>query len=1266
MAASGVRPVKSAYLRQIERMVPPRLLDREAERAELTAFCLDADRGPYVWWRAGPYAGKTALLSKFVLDPPEQLRGQVWIVSFFITAHDTREDFASVVREQLCELMGRGLPDMGDEGARAAWVLKEVLAEAAAARRASGGRLVLVVDGLDEDRGVTCGADAHSIAGLLPVDPPAGMRIIVAGRPNPPTPDDVRAWHPLRDPGIIRELTASPHARELQRLARPELKRLLRGGRLAQDLLGLLTAARGGLAGLDLCQLTGASLVDVEDVLHTAAGRSFTRHPAVWAPHTGPELYLLGHEELYAAAYDYLGAVRLAEYQDQLHTWADGYGNPDEGGQRWPTTTPEYPLREYPDMLKATGDTDRLVALATDQVRHDRMRARSGSDTAALAEIRAAQDLILVQHEPDLHTLARLSVRRNALADRIRPLPSGLPAVWTALARPATDESFITGITNQLQPAHTFASLSRAVAAAGDLNQARRLAANAETTARAQTEPHWRALALAEVAHARAAAGDLKQAEALARAITDPFPQALALAAVAQVIAAGYVGRDERLAAEAEALARARPSTPFEATQRRDALIGLANATAATGELDRARRLVADAEALARDHTDPCWQAYYLADVAQVVAAIGEIDRARRLVADAEGLVRGATDSFKHQALAKVAQAATAVDDVERAQALGRITIGSTHSWQAQGPNVRAVRGGGDFDRAEALARAITDPRRQERALLEIAEVATSTGDLRRAETLARAITDPHFQARALAGIAQLVATAGDLGQAETLARAITDPHHQARALAGIAQLMAATGKVDHAGRLTADAEALAQASIDSDRRADKWIKAERLGRVAEVVAVAGDVDRAEALARAITDPRGRDRALAEVAKVATAAGHLNKAEALARGITDTDSHQQAQALRGVAQAVMAAGDVDRAVAVAGAITSPSWQAGALTDLVKAAAAAGNIDRAEAIARAVTVPHQRPPSKREFAVWGRRGEVESTDWIIARERAESLGTVAKAAATAGDVDRAEALARSITNPYWQPRVLVEVVQAAAAAGQVDRAETLARTLTDRDHRTLALFGVAQAIATARYANQAEQLAADGERLARAITDPFRRAWALAEVAKAAIAAGYADWAEQLAEDAEALTRAITDPYRRALALAGITQAVAAVGDVDWAETLARAITDPYCQALAFADVVRAVATADDIERAETLARAATDPDQQAHTLTGAAWAATATGDANRACRLLGDAFASGSWLLPLPVLAKLRPKLVLQLANEVSGHDRPVTDDGKG
>src|ERR1035441_8614961 len=346
---------RSAYLEQVRRIAPPDppgLSDRDTELAELASFCLAPEGASYVWLRAGPWAGKSALLSTFVLRPPSEVAQRVRIVSFFITARlaaqDTRESFIQVLLEQLAALLGQSLPAVLPEATQEAYLLG-LLSQAASDCKETGKRLVLVVDGLDEDRGVTTGPQAHSIAGLLPARPLDEMRVIVAGRPNPPIPDDVPDWHPLRDPAIIRPLSDSPYARDVQRLARQELQRLLHGSQAEQDVLGLLTAARGGLTARDLADLAGAPLWVIEDILHTIAGRTLQGRPSLLNV-KGAEVYLLGHEELQAAATDYLG-VCLSGYRDRLHAWAGLYRT-----RRWPAETPEYLLTGYFRLLDDLGD----------------------------------------------------------------------------------------------------------------------------------------------------------------------------------------------------------------------------------------------------------------------------------------------------------------------------------------------------------------------------------------------------------------------------------------------------------------------------------------------------------------------------------------------------------------------------------------------------------------------------------------------------------------------------------------------------------------------------------------------------------------------------------------------------------------------------------------------------------------------------------------------------------------------------------------------
>lgn len=63
-------------------------------------------------WRAGPWAGKSALVVVRAAPPPE-MAGRVRIVSFFITARlaaqDTREAYTQVLLEQLASLLDQSL-----------------------------------------------------------------------------------------------------------------------------------------------------------------------------------------------------------------------------------------------------------------------------------------------------------------------------------------------------------------------------------------------------------------------------------------------------------------------------------------------------------------------------------------------------------------------------------------------------------------------------------------------------------------------------------------------------------------------------------------------------------------------------------------------------------------------------------------------------------------------------------------------------------------------------------------------------------------------------------------------------------------------------------------------------------------------------------------------------------------------------------------------------------------------------------------------------
>ncbi|WP_338672270.1 hypothetical protein V1460_04485 [Streptomyces sp. SCSIO 30461] len=550
---------------------------------------------------------------------------------------------------------------------------------------------------------------------------------------------------------------------------------LLKGGPLEQDLLGLLTAARGGLSIPDLRELTGADLVAVEEILHSVAGRIITRRLPAFAD-DGPQVYLLGHEELQSAACHYLGHDRLTHYRDRLHAWAESYRTPTDG-LPWPPHTPEYLLTSYPRMLAVTGDSHRLTLLALGSARHDRMLELSGGDTAALAEIKTCQDLLLASPQPDLYALARLSHQRSRLESRNARIPAGLPAVWAALGQPDRAEAPAHNLPDPGQQVWALVGVARALAAAGD-------SARAEALARAIADPDQQVWALVGVARALAAAGDparacelATDAEHVARTIADPGQQVWALVGVARALAAaGDPARACELATDAEHVAR----TIADPDQQVWALVGVARALAAAGDSARA-------EALARAIADPDQQVWALVGVARALAAAGDPARACELATDAEHVAR------------------TIADPDQQVWALVGVA--------------RALAAAGDPARAEALARAIADPDQQVWALVGVARALAAAGDPARAcelatdaEHVARTIADPDQRAWALVGVARALAAAGDPARAcelatsaEHVARTIADPGQQAWALTEVAKVVG----LPRAGHLMGEAFAL-------------------------------------------------------------------------------------------------------------------------------------------------------------------------------------------------------------------------------------------------------------------------------------------------------------------------------------------------------------------------------------------------------------------------------------------------------------------------
>ncbi|MFI7602922.1 hypothetical protein [Actinoplanes sp. NPDC049681] len=1071
-------PACSGYPDRVREIAPSELRGRTAELAEMDEFCTAPEVDvPFLWWRGPAWAGKSALMSWFVLHPPPGVR----IVSFFVTARyasqNDRASFVDVVAEQLAEILGRPTPRFASAATRESSLLT-LVRQAAASCRKRHERLILLVDGLDEDRGVVTGPEARSIAALLPTRPDDGMRILLSGRPDPPIPADVPDWHPVRDPAIVRSLRASPFAQVVRHDAERELDRLLEGTSAEKDLLGVLTAAGGGLSGADLAALTGSSLRQVEKQLCTVSGRTFSGRAGQWRSET--PVYVLAHEELQVRAAAEL-ADELPEIRRRLHEWAEGYRR-----ERWPSDTPEYLLRDYFRLLDVTGDVAAMLVLATDPDRHARMLDITGGDSAALNEIATVGERIRRAGRPDLVALGRLAVHRRVLTMRNENMPVGLPKVWARLGFVERAEALARCLPDVEQQAVAMAEVAAAVSVSQP-DRMRGVARRGEALARSLTNEDVRERVLVDLA-VGTAASDVETAVSTAQSIQDASRRIEALTGIATAVA--HTDRER-------ALVVARSVT--DSRHRAIALAGVMGVIAGD-DPDEAVRL---AEAV----NDPLGRAEALGRIA-VALAPTDPDRA-------EELVRSIGDPLLRNDAVRALAVAIAPRVPRRAEMLARSTTGAEERSEALA-RVAVAMATTDHSRATTIARSIPHPRWRAEGMAALSVVserrpaiATESADVdnapgtrepRRhvealtaaaaalvpvdpgsarilagaAEDLARSLTEADRQEQLLSDIAVAVAP-GDPAQAEVLARAIVGRRRRAETLIGLAKAAATTDP--------AYAEALA-CSVDY------FWKIEALTAVAAVDLTSSRTlaDRAVALASTMGGVFAQAEATARIA-VAIAAADPDRAEALARSVTN--SQWAPEALAGTA-AVIAAHDADRAADLVRAIRNPHRRAEALAD-VAAIVADRDADRGEALALSIPYPYVRAMAVAKVAVAIARQDPARGERLIllVSDRRHRAGELA--ALEAVDRRRAERLRPALIPANRRADVLSRLAVAVAATDPA-RAEALIASIDDPQRSVEARAGIVATIA----GSHPER----AEAVARSIADPLQQASALAVVASA--------------------------------------------------------------------------------------------------------------------------------------------------------------------
>ena len=1161
----------SAYLAQVARIAPAELLGRAEELDKLAEFCTTPDSESYLWLRAPAWAGKSALLSWFVLHPPPGVR----VVSFFITARfasqDDRVAFADAVLEQALALRGQPVPALLTESTRDAHMLTQ-LNEAAAICLARAERLVLVVDGLDEDRG----ADSHSIAALLPARPIAGMRVIVASRPNPPLPPDVREDHPLHDSATVRALAQSPHAALTKASTQHELKRLLADQSGDRDLLGFVAAAGGGLTTRDLAELTARQAWQVEDRLRATAGRTFVTRAGTWQ---NQETYVLGHEELQKDAVSLFGDEALETYRQRLHEWADAYAK-----RGWPDNTPDFLLQGYFRLVQATGPLARMVGLVTDPARQARMLARSGAESAAAAELTITQDAILATEPPDLAAMATVAVHRDVMVRRNRNIPADLPALWARLGAYTRAEALAQSINDPGQRAAALQSIAAVLSPPGSDD--------------------------AEPAHPPPPTTSPAPAGAPASVAADPDD--LSKHDVEALIsAARSIG-----GADATALLDAAEATAYTARDpdlRTNLWNHIAWARGSTASWDTS---TPPSTSLAESYLGFAWLVE-LDGIVRRAAAMGDLNRA----AEIARTVHRADPSSK--------LLLTIVEHMVKAGYIGRAEQIALSFPDGQGQTDAlkrlvelAVEAGAPVS-AEHIALRLLTIEGVPTALLQVARTAWDRGETRRAQALLDraldATPDPSSwpSTNDFLNAVRTMVEIGGVEKAASAATARTNGNIRRQALLTVAQAAYDQGEYANARTLAAQVLRDAAAAPPGWRWISDWLAAPDwrvtqdwrgvLGDAASLLVKLGEVEQARAVALALTDPRRLAGVLVRIVEAALEAGDLAAAEATSNLIVNPAARDEL--LPSFIRAYLRADNHAAAMTIAQRARDADLPTNLLIEAVQHALGEGALDTAAALAQAV----------REH------------DVLVALRMKVARAAVASDTPAQAQpfLEAAEIAARTVPDAAWRAAALTEAAWALLPGAYVDRigmltaaAEAAAGQIPDEEPRAAALVNIAAVVTAAGDPVRADRIFQEA-----AHTSSIPCAWAehLAARARAAADNGHHHTARAQVSAVGSLTQWITEPNNRVRAEQARLAVAIHVGDLSQAEDAARAIEHPDQQALALIDFTRALAAAGQAERAITVALAIPTEDRQADALSEIARLAAARGElglAERAARAI--------------------------------------------
>lgn len=1167
------------------------LLEREQDLAQLIHHVLE---GGYLVLEGDAWAGKTAIVTHLATALE---RVSCRVVRFYVVGDSASRpgEFFAAVNVQLLDIAGAsgGVARTRDSQAMQFGALWDHLL------RSGEGRLVLLVDGLDEQD------PADPISRYLPPSCPAYASVVVTTRNAAEVAGTVAAYHALSGTGSHARYRLAPsrHALASEREAHRAISGYLESGDVPrEDIVALLTFGRGPFSVGELAELAGIPPGRCEQHV-----RGLRRQLRETHDYDEEARYAFGHVELDRQARAWFGQHGEETYTGRILEWAATYA-----GKGWPATTPWYLVRSLDHLLAESPIiVDRLERLRN-LVNTDRARllsTRLNHEQPMLGTIDAAIRLLRSQEPFDRVELFRLVLAESDSRSRMGLVPS---AVLVALGVTGRSKQAIE-IARAMSSPHRSDALYELTVALVEHDSARAFEA-----AYSITDYRWRDRALRQVVEATASA-NAEQALRLTEEITVDGERTECIATIAAAMV-----EDEPEQALALVMDIADDSVRFSAltvlagaAMSHHPMLALNALRAVTNTEMRAAGLVDLAIAVgSRDIADEALVAVRaVADGRKRVKGLGHLAvllGSAELADEALEAVRAAPGTSFSRAwdLVDLAHALrstgvagealrtlhpiTKPERLDRlwraldASLIGLATVLESHDPECALDVARAVAGHGRraevvaqlsvslgrpylVDEALDIARTIGDAGHRAWALAQVATALQRSDVGAEAFHAARSITLEGRRAPVLAQLASRLDSREVAEETVALATAIGDVGWRDQALPEVAIALA-----DRYPELAIEA---CHAIVGADK------KAKMLAEIARILIRPDLTDEALQLARTTSSDSKRPWAMN---RLAVALVQLDPAGALRVARAITDARLRAWALARLAQALHRPDIADESLGAARVISYDPNRAGTLAQLSTVLERPDAAQEAIHAARVLAKERLRAYSLAEVAEALRRSDI-AEEAVDAASPNEQAGMIARLAASLADAapERAIEWALTLANE-WQRAEALTKISVALAELDPRRALVAARAIPIDSAQAQALTKLAVTLRDPDLADEAM------EAMRRSTTEGCWRLLSMAELA-AAFARTH------LAHEALETTRSIPDTDLRVRVLGRLAAILRRSDVADEALKSARVLVDDGLRLEVMAHLAAAFRRADVAD--ETLATARSLPDTAMRSLT---------------------------------------------------------------